>query len=80
MDTSNTLLPLLTLSVNRDTASMSSMAQFLCQEFSIKIITTNVTNHRYLLVEHGIKSLSNTLTKHPAVLDYHRDNFIGLFM
>ena len=28
------------------------------------MITVSVTNHRYLLAEHGFKSLSNLLVKH----------------
>ena len=37
---------------------------YLFRKFGIKVKIVDPYNHQYLQAEHGIKSLSNTLTKH----------------
>ena len=48
--------------MNKDSASMSSLKNYLFQKFDIKTVAPY--NHQSLQAEHGIKSLSNILTKH----------------
>ena len=43
---------------------MSMLMNYLFKKFSIKIKTVACYNHQSLQAEHGIKSLSNILTKH----------------
>ena len=47
-----------------DTAFTSSLMAALRRQLNIKIPTVSPTNHRSLLAEHGIKSLSSLLVKH----------------
>ena len=47
-----------------DSAFMSSLMSYLFNKLGIKIKTVALYNHRSLQAEHGIKSLSNILTKH----------------
>ena len=47
-----------------DTAFMSSLMNYLFKRLGIKIKTVVPYNHQSLQAEHGIKSLSNILTKH----------------
>ena len=47
-----------------DSAFMSSLMSYLFKKLSIKIKTVAPYNHQSLQAEHGIKSLSNILTKH----------------
>ena len=48
-----------------DSAFMSTLMNYLNQEnFDIKVILVMPYNHQSLQAEHGIKSLSNILTKH----------------
>ena len=49
---------------DQDPAFMSSLAQYFFQQFGIKILRVNITTHKSLLAENGIKSLSNTEMKH----------------
>ena len=50
--------------MDQDSAFMSSLMTYLKDKFNIKIRTVAPYNHQSLQVEHGIKSLSNILTKH----------------
>ena len=43
---------------------MSSLMTYLLNKFNIKIRTVAPYNHQSLQTEHGIKSISNILTKH----------------
>ena len=47
-----------------DSAFMSSLINYLFKRLGIKIETVVSYNHQSLQAEHGIKSLSNILTKH----------------
>ena len=47
-----------------DSAFMSSLMSYLFKKLGIKIKTVAPYNHQSLQAEHGIKSLSNILTKH----------------
>ena len=47
-----------------DSAFMSSLINYLFKRLGIKIKTVASYNHQSLQAEHGIKSLSNILTKH----------------
>ena len=49
---------------DQDPAFMSSLCQYCFQQYGIKLVTVSPTNHRSLLAEHGIKSLSNLIMKH----------------
>ena len=48
---------------DQDSTFMSSLMTYLLNKFNIKIKTVTVYNHQSLQAEHGIKSLSNILTK-----------------
>ena len=50
--------------MDQDSAFMSSLITYLLSKFNIKIKTVVPYNHQSLQAEHGIKSLSNILTKH----------------
>ena len=50
--------------MDQDSAFMSLLMTYLLDKFNIKIKTVAPYNHQSLQVEHGIKSLSNILTKH----------------
>ena len=47
-----------------DPAFTYSLMEAFLQYLHMKMITVSVTNHKSLLAEHGIKSLSNLLVKH----------------
>ena len=50
--------------VDLDSAFMSMLMNYLFKKFGINIKTVAPYNHQSLQAEHGIKSLSNILTKH----------------
>ena len=50
--------------MDQDSTFMSSLMTYLLNKFNIKIRTVAPYNHQALQAEHGIKSLSNILTKH----------------
>ena len=50
--------------MDQDSTFMSSLMNYRFQKFDIKIKTVAPYNHQSLQAEHGIKSLSNILTKH----------------
>ena len=43
---------------------MSHLTQTMLMSYGVKLITVSPSNHKSLLAEHGIKSLSNILMKH----------------
>ena len=43
---------------------MSSLCQYFSKALGMKVITVSPTNHKFLLAEHGIKSLSSIMVKH----------------
>ena len=61
---------------DQDPALLSSLCQWCFKTFGIKLITCSLTNHKSLLAEHGIKSLSNILMKHLTGLGKNWDNFV----
>ena len=50
--------------MDQDSTFMSSLMIYLLNKYNIKIKTVAPYNHQSLQAEHGIKSLSNILTKH----------------
>ena len=50
--------------MDQDSAFMSSLMTYVLNEFNMKIKTVAPYNHQSLQAEHGIKSLSNILSKH----------------
>ena len=54
--------------MDQDSAFMSWHMTYLLNQFNIKIKTVAPYNHQSVQVEHGIKSLSNILSKHLASL------------
>ena len=52
------------ITMDQDSAFMSSLMTYLLHKFDIKIKTVAPYNHQSLQAEHGIKSLSNIPTKH----------------
>ena len=50
--------------MDQDSAFMSPLMNYLFKKLGIKIKTVGPYNHQSLQAEHGIKSLSNILTKH----------------
>ena len=50
--------------MDQDSAFISSLMTYLFNKFNFKIKTPVSYNHQSLQAEHGIKSLSNILTKH----------------
>ena len=50
--------------MDQDSAFMSSLMNYLFRKLGVKIKTVGPYNHLSLQAEHGIKSLSNILTKH----------------
>ena len=50
--------------MDQDSAFMSSLMTYILDIFNIKIKTLAPYNHQSLQAEHGIKSLSNILSKH----------------
>ena len=51
--------------MDQDGAFVSGLMNFLFKKFEIKVKMVALYNHQSLQVEHGIKSLSNILKKHP---------------
>ena len=49
---------------DQDPAFMSHITQQMFLSYGVKLITVSPSNHKSLLAEHGIKSLSNILMKH----------------
>ena len=64
--------------MNQDSAFMSSLMTYLLNMFNIKIKTIAPYNHQSLQTEHGIKSLSNILTKHLTNLGQMWQKYLSL--
>ena len=54
---------------DKDPAFMSSLCKYFFKAFGMELITVIPTNHKSLLAENGIKSLSNIMVKHLTGLD-----------
>ena len=64
--------------MDQDSAFMSSLMTYLLNKFNIKIRTVAPYNHQSLQTEHGIKSLSNILTKHLTILGQMWPKYLSL--
>ena len=49
--------------MDQDSAFMSTLMNYLFRKLNIKIMTVPLYNHQSLQAEHGIKTLSQILTK-----------------
>ena len=66
--------------MNQDSTFMSSPRNYLFKMIDIKIKTVVPYNHQSLQAEHGIKSLSNILTKHLTYLGQMWPKYLPLAM
>ena len=66
------------LIMDQESAFMSSLITYLFHKFDIKIKTIAPYNHQSLQAEHGIKSLSCILTKHPTSLGQMWTKYLSL--
>ena len=64
--------------MDQDSAFMSSLMNYLLSKINIKIRTVAPYNHQSLQAEHGIKSLSNILTKHLTNLGQMWPKYLSL--
>ena len=64
--------------MDQDSVFMSSLMTCLLNKFKIKIRTVAPYNHQSLQAEHGIKSLSNILTKHLTNLGQMWPKYLSL--
>ena len=64
--------------MDQDSMFMSSLMTYLLDKFNIKIKTVAPYNHQSLQAEHGIKSLSNILTKHLTNLGQMWPKYLSL--
>ena len=64
--------------MDQESAFMSSLMTYLLNKFNIKIRTVVSYNHQSLQVEHGIKLLSNILTKHLTNLSQMWPKYLSL--
>ena len=64
--------------IDQDSAFMSSLMNYLFNKFNIKIKMVMPYNHQSLQAEHGIKSLSNILTKHLTNLGQMWPKYLSL--
>ena len=64
--------------MDQDSAFMSSLMTYLFHRLNIKIKTIAPYNHQSLQVEHGIKSLTNILTKHLTGLGQMWTKYLSL--
>ena len=64
--------------MDQDSAFMSSFMTYLLNKFNIKIGTVVPYNHQSFQAEHGIKSLSNILTKHLTNLGQMWPKYLSL--
>ena len=61
---------------DQDPAFMSSLCQYFLKDFGMKLVTVVPTDHKSLLAEHGIKSLSNIMVKCLTGLGKNWDIFL----
>ena len=66
--------------INQDSTFMSSLITYLLHKFNIKIKTVVPYNHQSLQAEHGIKSLSNILTKHLTNLGQKWPKYLSCYL
>ena len=66
--------------MDQDSAFMSSLMTYLFQRLDIKIKTIAAYNHQSLQVEHGIKYLTQILTKHLTSLGQMWIKYMSLAM
>ena len=66
------------ISMDQESAFMSSHMTYLLNKFNIKIRTVSPYNHQSLQVEHGIKSLSTILTKHLTNLGQMWSKYVAM--
>ena len=64
--------------MDQDSTFMSSLMTYLLNKFNIKIKKVVPYNHQSLHAEHGIKSLSNILTKYLTNLGQIWTNYLPL--
>ena len=64
--------------MDQDSAFMSSLMNYLCSKFNIKVKTVAPYNHQLLHAEHRIKSLSTILTKHLTHLGQMWPKYLSL--
>ena len=64
--------------MDQDSAFMSSLMTYLLNKFNIRIRRVVPYNHQFLQAEHGIRSLSTTLTKHLTNLDQVLPKYLPL--
>ena len=64
--------------MDQDSAFMSSLMTYLLHKFDIKVKTVAPYSHQSLQTEHGIKSLSHTLTKHLTNLGQMLTKYLSL--
>ena len=64
--------------MDQDSTFMSSLMTYLLNKFNINIRTVVPYNHQSLQAEHGIKSLSNILTKHLTNLGQMWPKYLSL--
>ena len=64
--------------MDQDSAFMSSLMTYLLNKFNIKIKTVAPYNHQSLQAKHGIKTLSNILTKHLTDLGQMWPKYLSL--
>ena len=64
--------------MDQDSAFMFSLVTYLLDKFNIRIKTVAPYNHQSLQAEHGIKSLSNNLTKHLTNLGQMWPKYLSL--
>jgi hypothetical protein len=65
---------------DQDPAFLSTIMQYMMKQYDIKMFTVGTTNHKSLLAEHGIKSISNILMKHLSGLGKNWDHFLPFSM
>ena len=64
--------------MDQDSTFMSSLMNYLFNKFNIKIKMVAPYNHQSLQAEHGIKLLSNILTKHLTNLGQMWPKYLSL--
>ena len=64
--------------MDQDSTFMSSLMTYLLNKLNFKIKTVAPYNHQSLQAEHGIKSLSNILTKHLTNLGQMWQKYLSL--
>ena len=64
--------------MDHDSAFMSSLMTYLFHRLDIKINTIAPHNHQSLQAEHGIKSLTHIITKHPTGLGQMWIKYVSL--